>query len=230
MPQGKPALWGSVLGVPFLFAGSYVYLFELQDGSTEIEFLGTTLSGGHLTHPEFFAIPLVAFGGFVILMGAYVQIVAPQPPVFGEGETVIEKRRPTQRVARAKILSGLPFLFFTFYLLEFTIVPYVYPTGVFVVGLGLLSSGLYRYWRNTLTEYYITSERVIRNYRFLSLSQKEIPLEKVRGIEEARSVTETMLDIGSVKIASAGGGGTVTLRVTNIRHPSEFANEIRKLT
>lgn len=223
MAKGKPALWGFVLGVPTSVSGLYVYLAEIQ-GSL------TLAVGVDISHPEFFSFPLVGFGAFVMLMGGYVQLISPQEPVFAEDEEIIKEMHPTQRVARMKVVSGIPFLLGCFYLLEFTLLPYVYPTAAFVVGLYYLSSGLYLYWRNSLTTYYITDRRVIRNYRFLSLSQKEIPLQKVRGIEEARSISETLLDIGSVKIASAGGGGTVNLQINNIRQPSEFASEIRKLT
>jgi uncharacterized membrane protein YdbT with pleckstrin-like domain len=116
----------------------------------------------------------------------------------------------------------------TGYLLFFTFRPYIYPIGTLFAGLYLLSTGLYAYWTNTLTTYYVTSQRLIKEYRFISLVRQELPFDKIRGVEERRSIWETMVGLGNVRVAS-GGGGTLELIVRNIYSPTEFADEVRDL-
>lgn len=211
MARGLPAVWSTALGLIFGAIGIYLY-------------------AGQNTYPSLFGAPFILFGLFIIIIGAYVHFVAaPEPPSIQEDETIIETRSPTQKVAFLKIAVSLPFLLVAVYLLFFTLVPYVYPTATLLLGLYLLSSGLLTYWKNTLTTYYVTTKRVIKVYRFISIVQQEVPLIKVRGVEERRSFTETLVGLGNIRIASGGGGGTLEVVVKNIEDSTDFADEIRNL-
>ncbi|KAA9408824.1 PH domain-containing protein [Haloarcula hispanica] len=211
MARGLPAVWSTALGLIFGVVGIYLYV-------------------GQSTHPSLFGAPFILFGLFIIIIGAYVHFVAaPEPPSIQQDETIIETRSPTQKVAFLKIAVSLPILLVAIYLLFFTLVPYVYPIVTLLLGLYLLSSGLLTYWKNTLTTYYVTTERVIKAYRFISLIQQEVPLNKVRGVEERRSFTETLVGLGNIRIASGGGGGTLEVVVKNIENSTDFADEIRNL-
>lgn len=208
MARGKPALWSSLLGLPFIIAGIYVYL-----GTTDI--------------PLEVALPLILFGGFVVLIGLYVHLVAtPEQPRLGDNEEILSKRHPTQRVAAIRIVAGLPLLASAAYLFFFTLKPYVYPTIALIVGLYLFSGGLHTYWTNTLTTYYVTTERVVKEYRFISLLRQEIPLTKVRGVREQKSIVESLVGLGNVSVAS-GGGKSLAILIRDIEHSAEFADELR---
>ena len=145
-----------------------------------------------------------------------------------DGEEIIETRNPAQRAAAVKAAVGFVVLSVAGYLLFFTFLPYVYPLAALVGGLYLFSTGLYAYWTNTLTTYYVTNQRLIKEYRFISLVREELPFEKVRGVEERRSVWETIVGLGNVRVAS-GGGRTLEVVVRNVYSPTEFADEVRGL-
>jgi divalent metal cation (Fe/Co/Zn/Cd) transporter len=210
MARGLPAVWSSILGGPFLLGGLgvYVELFEVNV-------------------PPDVGLPVLVFGLFVIALGVYVHVVAaPDEPTMRDGERVVETRNPANRAAMAKTVFGFGALLVAAYLLFFTFEPYVYPTAAFVVGLYLFSTGLYTYWTNTLTTYYVTTQRLIKEYRFVSLVRQEVPFEKVRGVEERRSVWEALVGLGNVRVAS-GGGGTLEIVIRNIYSSTDFADEIR---
>ncbi len=212
MARALPALWSAILGAPFTLGGGYVYVAD-----------------PHSLVPNQVGLPILAFGAFVIGLGLYVHVVAaPDPPMMRDGEEVIETRNPAQRAAAAKTALGFVFLLVAGYLLFFTFVPYVYPTVTFVVGLYLFSTGLYTYWKNTLTAYYVTNKRLIKEYRFISLVRHEVPFEKVRGVQERKSIWEALVGLGNVRVAS-GTGGTLEIVIRNIYSPTEFADEVRNL-
>jgi hypothetical protein len=207
--RGRPAVVSSVIGVPFVLLGLYIYFAE-----TSV--------------PSEVGIPFCLFGLFVILIGLYIHfIAAPDPPKLGESEDQIAGRHPTQRVAFVKMFISVPLLLVTVYLLFFTITPYAYPTVMFLLGLYFLSSGLQTYWRNSLTTYYVTNRRVISHYRLLSLSRREIQIDKVRGVDERKTAIESVVGLGDVCIASGSGGGTLEISIRNIKRSTEFADEIR---
>lgn len=212
MARGRPAVWGGIFGGPFVLGGIYTYL---EDPSQYV--------------PPDLGLPMIGFGLFVIGLGLYIHyVVAPEPPTMREGEEIIDTRNPAQRAALARTVLGFALLLVTGYLLYFTFQPYVYPTTTFLIGLFFFSTGLYTYWTNTLTTYYVTNHRLIKEYRFISLSRQELPFKKVRGVEEGKSVWEALVGLGNVRVAS-GGGGTLEIAVRNIYHPTEFADEIRSL-
>lgn len=223
MARGKPALWSTLLGVPFLAVGAYLYW--LHESGLIIS--GMTIPASDLRP---LSLPIAVFGGFILLIGLYIEFVAaPSAPQLQDGEEIVDIRHPSQRVAISKLLIGIPALVVAGYLLFFTVVPYVYPTVALLVGLYFFSSGLKIYWANTLTSYYITTQRVIKEYRFLSLRRQEIPLEKIRAIEERKSVTEAIVGLGNIQIASGGGGGSVRIIIRNLGNSTGFADELRTL-
>lgn len=209
MARGKPGLWSAVLGLPFILAGGWLYV-------------------GQSDYPPVIGLPFVAFGLFIIIVGLYVHLVSPSAPRLGDDEVLVEKRHPTQRVALVKIGAGFPLLGLTVYYLFFTFHPYVYPTLTLVIGLYLFSTGLQTYWTNSLTTYYVTTDRVIKEYRLLSLVRQEIPREKIRGVQERKSATEALVGLGNVLVAS-GGGRSLRVTMRNMEESEEFADSIRNL-
>ena len=210
MARGRPAVWSAILGMPFVLIGIYHTHFA-SNTTSELGF------------------PPLFFGLFIVLVGLYVHYVGtPEQPTLREEEEIVAIRHPTQRVAAAKIGIGVPILLVTAYLLVFTMVPYVYPTFTLIVGLYFFSTGLYIYWTNTLTTFYVTSNRVIREFRFLSLVRQEVPLEKVRGVQERKTLTESLVGLGNVRVAS-GGGQALVINMRNISQSTEFAESIREV-
>lgn len=208
MLRSNPRRLSALVGIPFVIAGLWLYAGQSQ-------------------YPNTVSIPFAFFGLFIIVIGAYVQwIGTPGQPGLQDGEEIIATRHPTQRVAFVKIISSFPLLIGTVYLLFFTLTPYVYPTVTLVIGLYLFSTGMYTYWTNLLTKYYVTTERIIKEYRFLSLRREEVPLRKVRGVQERKSVIETLVGLGNVRVAS-GGGRSLEIVMQNMSRPERFAAEIR---
>lgn len=212
MARGLPAIWSGIAAVPFVLSGGYFYLARPFSSV-----------------PRSFGLPILLFGLFILAGGLYIHIIAaPEPPTMREGEKLVDSRNPAQRVAAVKTFVGLGFLIGSAWLLFGTKRPYVYPTTTFFVGLYLFSTGIHTYWTNTLTTYYVTTQRLIKEYRFVSLVREELPFDKVRGVEERRSIWETLVDLGNVRVAS-GGGGTLEIVIENIYSPRSFADEIRNL-
>ena len=210
MSRDEYTKWTPLFGVPFLILGAYLYVFENR-------------------FPEELSYPFFLFGTFVAIIGAYVHLrAAPDAPKLRDGEEIVASQHPVQRVAAVKVIVGLILLAVAVYLLLFTLRPYVYPTIAFIVGLYLFSSGLYTYWANSLTTYYITNQRVISEYRFLSLVKNELSLEKVRGVEERRSIIETLAGLGNVYVAS-GGGSSLEIHMKNMQDSSQFADKLRSM-
>lgn len=212
MARGQPAIWSGLLATPFVASGGYVWI-----------------AGDNVAVPSIVGVPFLVFGLFVFIFGAYIHFVAaPTPPTMREGEEIIESRKPSQRAAIAKTSVGFLLLFIAGYFLFLTFSPYVYPTVAFLVGLYFLSTGLYAYWTNTLTTYYVTNRRLIKEYRFISLVRQELPFEKVRGVQERKSLWETLAGLGNVHVAS-GGGQSLEVTIRNIPASTDFADEIRDL-
>ena len=207
MARGNPGFWSSLLGAPFILAGAWLYLGQGQ-------------------YPSLVGLPFAVFGGFIVFVGGYVHLVSPNGLRTSDDEEVITTRHPTQRVATVKIALGLPLLSITVYLLYFSMAPYVYPTITLVIGLYLFSVGLYTFWTNSLTTYYLTTDRVVKEYRFLSLVHQEVPHRKVRGVQVRKSFIETIVGLGNVIVAS-GEGKSLEVRMRNMERSSSFSDDIR---
>lgn len=209
MARGIPGLVSTLVALPLAVTGAYVVMADTG-------------------HSAVLAAPFLIFAAFVLALGLYVQFVgAPDGPSMRDGEEMIAKRHPIQRVATVKIIIGLPLLIAAAYLFFETLVPLVYPTVALLAGLYFLSSGLQTYWVNSLTTYYLTNQRVIREYRFIALARQEVPLKKVRGVEERRSLIETFVGLGNVRVTS-GGGRALSVVMANINDPRGFADEVRR--
>lgn len=211
MARGLPAFWSTVVALPF-FVGGYL--------------LATT--GGQ--YPPELGQVFVLFGAFIMVLGLYVHFVAaPSPPDLAPSENLLATQHPSQRVAAVKIALGLPFLLAGIYLLHFTMRPYVQPTLALVVGLYLVTTGVYTYWTNSLTTYYVTDQRVVRSYRFLSRITEEVPFDKVRGVAERRSFGETLVGLGNVAVTTGVGDG-LTIRLRNVENSNRLAKIVRQRT
>jgi membrane protein YdbS with pleckstrin-like domain len=214
MSRTGPALWSGLVAVPFVLTGLLVVL--AADSPEAV--LPTEVGYG-----------LVAFGVFITLVGLYVSRVAPSAPTLRGGESVVEVRTPTQRVAAFNIGLSIPLFALTVYLYYGTVVEYVYPALTLVVAFVLFVNGLVAYWRNTLTTYYVTTTRILWEYRFLSLQRREIPVDRIRSIEERQSLTETLTGIGNVRVVS-GGGRRMEIAIRNVDGSAALADRIRELT
>jgi membrane protein YdbS with pleckstrin-like domain len=217
MTRGHPAAWSTVFGTPFLACGVYVYALQSR----------YPLLGDGPTAPPVAGVPLALFGLFVVGLGLYVQVAGlPGSPRMRENERVVYDRTPAQRSALLKTFSSVPFLALGLDLLYFTASPLVYPTVVLVVGLYLFSTGIHEYWRNTLTRYVLTNRRMVEEYRFVSLVRNEVPLEKVRAVEERRSILDTLFGLGNVHVR-AGATGDLSVTVRSVYDSTPFADAIR---
>lgn len=218
MTRGYPAVWSSLFGAPFVACGAYVYALQSR----------YPLVTDQPTVPSMAGVPLVLFGLFVVGLGVYVQFAsAPDRPRMREGERIVDERDPAQRSALLKAFSSVPFLAAGLDLLYLTTYPLVYPTAVLAVGLYLFSTGIHEYWRNTLTSYVLTDRRMLEEYRFVSLSRNEVPLEKVRAVRERRSFLDTLFGLGDVYVR-AGATGDLSVTVRSVYDSTEFADAIRR--
>jgi len=209
MARGLPGVWSTILSLPFLGSGAYIYF-------------------GDTPYPELLGAPLLVFGAFVIAMGWYVHLVAAPPePTLREDEKLIDTRHPTQKAPLAKVVLSLPFLLVAGYLMFFTVRPYIYPMIAFVIGLYLLSTGILTYWTNSLTTYYITNQRVMNSFRLLSLVRKEVPMEKIRAVRESKSPIEAIVGVGNIRVASGGGTG-LEIMIRNVDDATAFADKLRQ--
>ena len=77
--------------------------------------------------------------------------------------------------------------------------------------------------------YYVTSDRVISEYRFISLRRQELPVSKIRAVQERKSIFEAVAGLGHIEVASGGGGGSVSLNMRNIPESTEISDIIRGL-
>jgi membrane protein YdbS with pleckstrin-like domain len=208
MARGRPLLWSCVIGLPYLVIGAALWLFEaVQPGEA--------------------GFPVMGFGVIAILVGFYLRSAAEiQAPPLRAGEELLAARHPTQRVARAKFVISVPFLLLGLYLLVETRLPYVYPTIPAAIGLWIYFSAANTYWANTVTTYYLTTERIIKEYRFFSLLREEIPLERIRGVQERKGIIEKFVGLGNIRVAS-GGSAALEIVIRDIEEATAFAEQIR---
>jgi hypothetical protein len=222
MGRGYPAIWSTLLSLPFFIAGGYVYLMP----SERLQVPGASIVPPDL---QLIAVSFAVFGLFLFMIGLYVQFAAPPSPSLQDGESIIEERKPSQRVALSKGVLSIPFFAVTLYLLFYTVLPYMYPTLSLFLGLYFFSAGIKTYWVNALTQYIATSKRVISVYRFISLRRQEIPINKIRRVEERKSISETLTGLGNVRITSGSGGESVQVNMKNIADSTAFDEKLRVL-
>ncbi|MFQ3294307.1 MAG: hypothetical protein ACI9PP_001607 [Halobacteriales archaeon] len=208
MARGKPAMWGIAVGGPITGLGVY-----------------TAVAAPDL--PNSLATPFILLGIFVILLGFYVRWMAPEMKTFDE--RVLATFHPNQLAAKAFLLIGGGFFLVTIYLLFGTYLPYVYPTLSFSGVLFFTLTGLVRYWRNSLTTYYVTTERITSEYRFLSLQRTSVSIEDISAVGRKHSVVESLVGLGTVGISAGGGNPTMTeIRFQDIEEPDQAEEAIER--
>ena len=202
-------LVSAIIAGPFLLGGVY--------GFTVGEF------------PEWASLVVLLVGALLMCVGLYMSFsgIVPSPSLL-PGESQLEMRHPTMKPAYARMLFSLPFFLAVGYLAFFTVLPYVYPTVLFVIGLYFFFKGAMRYLRNLHITYTVTDRRVVHMYRFLWLSTKEIPVSRIISIAEARSFFEIITGRGSVVVAS-GIGERQVIRIEDINDPGSVAEALRAL-
>ena len=179
--------------------------------------------------PEWASLVVLLVGALLLVVGLYMSFtgIIPSPPLL-PGESQLEMRHPTMKPAYARMLFSMPFFLVVGYLAFFTVLPYVYPTALFIIGLYFFFKGAMRYLRNLHITYTVTDRRVVHMYRFLWLSTKEIPVSRIISISEARSFFEIITGRGSVVVAS-GIGERQIIRIEDINDSGPVAEAIRAL-
>ncbi|ADQ69096.1 hypothetical protein C499_06080 [Halogeometricum borinquense DSM 11551] len=172
--------------------------------------------------------PPAFFGLFAILGGTYSYLLSPQTMTPRGGEAIVFQTEPTQWVAGSKSVGGLALASIGVWGIAETSLPLAYPVCVSVVGVWFYTLGLTRLWRNSLTKYYVTTDRVVETYQLLSVTQKTMPQRQVQGIEKRKTLIERLLSVGHVRIESAGDTGTSRIIARNIRDPTQLVNAIRE--
>jgi uncharacterized membrane protein YdbT with pleckstrin-like domain len=181
MARGRPLAWGAGFGL--VLGGSGLYALT---------------AGGDV--PGAVGYPLLALAAVAVVLGAYVSRVAPAE-LDVDPEATFE---PSQLGAVLLAGASVPFLVATLYALYLTNLPYVYPTLAFVAFVVLFLKGSVRYWQNTLTTYYVTGDRVISEYRFLSVKRSSISHADITNVSRRQSAVETLTGLGSVRVTVAG--------------------------
>ena len=221
-------LVSTILATPFLLFGVYGLLTQTQG----VEFLQgfKGVEGAELTTiPLWASFVILAVGGSLMAIGLYMSLagIAPSPPLVA-GEREIVMRHPTMKPAYARMIVSIPFFLGAGYMVIATLLPYVYPFVLFLIGLYLFFKGAMRYLRNLHITYTVTDRRVVHMYKFLWLSTKEIPVSRIISISEARNFFEILTGRGSVVVAS-GIGQRQIIRIEEINDPGPVAEALRSL-
>lgn len=211
MARGSPHVVGTLAGLPFVLTGGYI---SVRDGPA----------------PRSVGLTLALFGALVVATGWYVRRTSPTPIDFGTDERVIATVEPNQRIATTKLLAGAIVLLAAAYLLFATRTALVYPTLAFVVGYAALVAGLVEYWRNTLTTHYVTTQRVVSEYRFVSLNRQIIQVDDIIGVTHTQSALESLAGYGSVLVSSGGGNPSASQIVFgNVANPQEAVSALQSV-
>ena len=99
-------------------------------------------------------------------------------------------------------------------------------TGLFLIIAAAGVFGLIALARRA-TSWSLTSDRLIARSGFLASRRREMELADVRSIEVTRSVTQRLLGLGNVMIASAASAEFL-IRMSNIPDPERVAEILRQ--
>ena len=221
-------LVSAILATPFLLFGAYGLLTQTQG----VEFLQgfQGVQGGEVaTIPLWASFVILVVGGALMAIGLYMTLagVAPTPPL-SPGEEELVMRHPTMKPAYARLIVSIPFFLVAGFMVTTTMLPYVYPFVLFLIGLYFFFKGAMRYLRNLHITYTVTDRRVVHMYKFLWLDTKEIPVSRIISISEARNFFEILTGRGSVVVAS-GIGKRQVIRIEEINDPGPVAEALRSL-
>ncbi len=197
-----------LIGLPFFVSGAF------------------GLINDDLSNQASLAVMLV--GVLVVLVGVYVNILSRPRLNPMSDEEILVLRHPSMKPAFARIVMSVPFFVASVYMLEFTLLPYVYPFIPFLVAMYLYFRGVITYWINHHTTYYVTNRRAVHMYRFVWLDTTEIPVNAINSISETRSFIELISGRGSVQVAS-GIGARHKVRMQEIDSPGPVAEVLRRL-
>ena len=179
--------------------------------------------------PPWAALSVLVLGVVIKLAGIYLTLVGTWPRLdLLSDEEMLALRHPSMKPAYARIAMSIPLFAVAGYLLEFTNLPYVYPFVPFLVAMYLYFRGIFRYWMNHHTSYFVTTRRVVHMYRFAWLTTTEIPVRSINSISESRSFIEMISRRGSLVVAS-GIGARHKVRIQEIDSPGPLARAIRHL-
>ncbi len=218
-------LVSAILATPFLLFGAYGLLTQTQG----VEFLQGFQGGEVATIPLWASVVILVVGGALMAIGLYMTWagVAPPPPL-SPGEKELVMRHPTMKPAYARLIVSIPFFLVAGFMVTTTMLPYVYPFVLFLIGLYFFFKGAMRYLRNLHITYTVTDRRVVHMYKFLWLDTKEIPVSRIISISEARNFFEILTGRGSVVVAS-GIGKRQVIRIEEINDPGPVAEALRSL-
>lgn len=73
-----------------------------------------------------------------------------------------------------------------------------------------------------MTIYYITKGHVVKEYRLLGIKKKKMPRTAIQASERNMGPVQRLLNVGWVKVESAGDSGTSAITATNLEDPKEF--------
>ena len=149
-------------------------------------------------------------------------------PSLGAGESVLVQRRPSMKPAFARMFMGFPIICVAVYMFGYTMLPYLYPSVILIIGLFYFFKGTMKYLRNLHLSYTVTDRRVVQMYKFLTLNTAELPVARLISISESRNFFELLTGRGSV-IAASGIGRDQTIKMEEIDNPAPVAETLRGL-
>lgn len=168
-----------------------------------------------------------ALGLFVWSGGVVTHLSAPPSPNAYDDEIILSMTTPTLRIAAAKNIIGLVLAVIGSILLLDTTIPLAYPLIALFAGVYLYSSGIFEFWVNSLTRYFLTSQRFVKRYQLLSSRSKSIPIARIQATEENRTMFERLFGIGHVAVESAGDSSTSRIVARAIEHPRVLAEGLQ---
>ncbi len=204
-----PAVWSSIVASPFVAFGLAGHTGTL---STAV--------------PNQIAATALTVGVGIFLIGCYVHVVGADEFRTGTFENHIESDHPVTPFARAKSVVGLFFLALAAYWLFYTRVPYVYPTVSLFAGGSLFTTGLWTYWKNTLTSYHLTDEQLVIETRFLGSNTNRLPLQKVKSLRTHRPFYLRLFGLGNITLDV---GDRQHYLVRHLRKIDRFADELNQM-
>jgi hypothetical protein len=178
------------------------------------------------TLPEFLPRLLYVTSVLVFLGGMFLWRQAPAGATLTGGEEVVEAYHPSVVVSYILMVIALVPIALAVYVYQATEYPYIYVLIPLFIGLYLLFRGVARYWKNTLTTYAITTERVVQETRFFSRFNKNIELEDIKTKNQLNSVFGRLVGLESVVFKRP----EETIRFVDVPADREILSKVRQYT
>lgn len=209
MTRGMPAVWSSIVAIPFIAFG-----------------VAETTGQLSVTIPSQIGMAALGIGLGIILLGFYVHLIGADSFEPAEYEQVLVQAHPRTPFVKTKAFLGIGFLSAAAYWLFYTRVPYVYPTISIFVGGTLFATGIWTYWQNTLTSYYLTDERVVTETCFLGSDDSHLHLEKIKSRRVNRPFYLRMFGLGDITLDV---GDRQYYLIRHIKNSETFSEELGRL-